>query len=277
MQGLSLAERARAAGPVGPRPFAELRGVSKRFPGEEFDVLALDDVSLEIRDGEFISIVGPSGCGKSSLLMLLAGLLPPTSGRVLLEGKEVTRPVTNIGIVFQSDVLLDWRTVLGNVMLQIEIRRLRRDQYLPRALALLETAGLREFERNYPWQLSGGMRQRVSICRALVHDAPLLLMDEPFGALDAITREQMNIVLQQIWDAHRKTVCFVTPSISEAIFLSDRVHVMSPRPGRLVETVEVDLPRPRRLSIRETPEFANYARRIRTVFEATGVLSEEPA
>jgi NitT/TauT family transport system ATP-binding protein len=276
MRVLSLAERARAER-LESRPLAELQGVSKRFPGEEFDVLALDDVSLEIRDGEFMSIVGPSGCGKSTLLMLLAGLLPATSGRVLLEGKEITSPVTNIGIVFQSDVLLDWRTVLDNVMLQIEIRRLRRDEYLPRALALLDTAGLREFERNYPWQLSGGMRQRVSICRALVHNAPLLLMDEPFGALDAITRDQMNLVLQQIWDAHRKTVVFVTHSISESIFLSDRVHVMSPRPGRLVETVAVDLPRPRRLSIRETPEFASYARRIRTVFEATGVLSGEPA
>jgi NitT/TauT family transport system ATP-binding protein len=174
-------------------------------------------------------------------------------------------------------VLLDWRTVLDNVMLQIEIRRLPRDRYLPRALELLATAGLAGFERSYPWQLSGGMRQRVSICRALVHDAPLLLMDEPFGALDAITRDQMNIVLQQIWGAHRKTVVFVTHSISESIFLSDRVHVMSPRPGRLVETVEIDLPRPRRLSIRETPEFASFTRRIRTVFEATGVLFGEPA
>jgi len=208
--------------------------------------------------------------------MIVAGLYPASRGTVRVGGRDVAGPVTDLGIVFQKDVLLDWRTVLDNVMLQPEIRRLPRDAYRTRALALLEQAGLGAFADKYPAELSGGMRQRASICRALVHDAPLLLMDEPFGALDAMTRDQMNLDLLRIWEAGRKTAIFVTHSISEAVFLSDRVVVMSPRPGRVADVLPIDLPRPRTLALRETPEFARCNRALRDHFLAMGVLREGP-
>jgi NitT/TauT family transport system ATP-binding protein len=195
-------------------------------------ILALDECSLDLQPGEFVSVVGPSGCGKSTLMLILAGLLPATSGTITIGDTVVKGPYTDLGIVFQEPVLLEWRKVLGNILLQVELRRgVSKRRYIDRARELLELVGLEGFENRYPFELSGGMRQRVSICRALLHDPPLLLMDEPFGALDALTRDQLNLDLQSIWMGSGKTVMFVTHSISEAVFLSDRVVVFSGRPA----------------------------------------------
>jgi NitT/TauT family transport system ATP-binding protein len=254
----------------------EIENVSKVYETRGEPILALDSCSLELGGGEFVSVVGPSGCGKSTLMLMVAGLLSSSSGSIRIGGKEVRGPHTDLGIVFQEPVLLDWRKVMGNVLLQVELRRgLSKRDYRQRALDLLELVGLEGFEDRYPYELSGGMRQRVSICRALLHDPPLLLMDEPFGALDALTRDQLNLDLQSIWLRSRKTVMFVTHSISEAVFLSDRVAVFSNRPGKVVEILEIDLPRPRHLSIRETPEFGRYAAEIRRVFASLGILRDE--
>jgi NitT/TauT family transport system ATP-binding protein len=257
-------------------PFVRLLGVNKVFSSHTRAPLkAVDSVSLDIGTGEFVSIVGPSGCGKSTLMMMVSGLNPVTSGEILIENQKVTRPYTNLGIVFQRDALLEWRTVIDNVLFQADIRRLDRRQLRPQAMALLERAGLSGFEKYYPWELSGGMRQRVSICRALLNGPPLLLMDEPFGALDAMTREQMNLDLQRIWLQDRKTVVFITHSISEAVFLSDRVVVMSPRPGRIAADIAIDLPRPRRLAMRENAAFGRYVAQIRETFQTFGLLRED--
>jgi NitT/TauT family transport system ATP-binding protein len=204
--------------------------------------------------------------------MMISGLMSASDGRIDIQGQRVTRPYTDLGIVFQQDVLLDWRNVLQNVMLQCEIRHLDQNEFGERARYLLKLVGLEGFERKFPSQLSGGMRQRVSICRALVHDAPLLLMDEPFGALDALTREQMNLELLKIWDREKKTVLFITHSIPEAVFLADRVLVMTTRPGRLLDDVRVELPRPRSLDVMNTPEFGAHARHIRHLFNVQGGL-----
>lgn len=252
----------------------EIRQLNKTYPTADGGIHALATIDFDIDEGEFVSVLGPSGCGKSTLLMLISGLIRPTSGTVTIDGEQVEKPYTDLGIVFQRDVLLDWRLVIDNVLLQIEVRRLKRSDYRQQALDLLEQVGLSGFANRYPRELSGGMRQRVSICRALVHDPPLLLMDEPFGALDALTRDQMNLDLLRIWDESRKTVFFVTHSIPEAIFLSDRILVMSKRPGQIVEVIPVDLPRPRHLSLRDTPEFINYSRQIREIFQAQGILVE---
>jgi NitT/TauT family transport system ATP-binding protein len=246
-------------------------------------VTALEECTLEFKPGEFVSVVGPSGCGKSTLMQMVAGLIPPTAGTITIGDRQVKGPYTDLGIVFQEPVLLDWRKVLGNILLQVELRKgFDKKAYRGRARELIDLVGLTGFENRYPFELSGGMRQRVAICRALLHEPPLLLMDEPFGALDALTRDQLNLDLQNIWLGSPKTVMFVTHSISEAIFLSDRVVVFSARPGRVVEVLDVDLPRPRHLSIRETPEFGRYANEIRRVFSSLGILRdtaapEEPA
>src|SRR5262245_21231141 len=237
-------------------------------------VRALDQVSLCAQRGEFLSVLGPSGCGKSTLLMIAAGLLRPSSGTVSIDGEVITRPRTDIGIVFQGPVLLEWRTALGNVMLQAEAKRLERTAAERRARALLNAVGLGGFEDKYPHELSGGMRQRVSLCRALIHDPIQLLMDEPFGALDALTRDQLVLDLQQICNQRRMTVLFVTHSVPEAVFLSDRIMVMTPRPGRLDRMIDIELPRPRTLAMRETPKFAGYIREILDLFLARGVLRE---
>jgi len=234
--------------------------------------LAVDHVDLHIDGAEFVSLLGPSGCGKSTLLSLVAGLIQPSSGGVEVGGAQVKAPYTNVGIVFQSDLLLDWRTVLGNVLVQFEMRGEDPRPHEARARQLIASVGLAGFESKYPWELSGGMRQRVSICRALIHEPPLLLMDEPFGALDALTREQMQVDLQRIWQSSRKTVIFVTHSISEAVFLSDRVVVMTPRPGKIREVMRIDLPRPRAIDVRDTPEFAAYVRHINKLFQEMGVI-----
>jgi NitT/TauT family transport system ATP-binding protein len=231
------------------------------------------------RDGEVralnnISHVGPSGCGKSTLLMIAAGLIPPSSGAVWVGDSTVDRPRTDIGIVFQNPVLLDWRTSLGNIMLQAEARKMNRKDAEARARNLLATVGLAGFEDRFPHELSGGMRQRVSICRALIHNPDHLLMDEPFGALDALTRDQLVLDLQALVSERQMTVLFITHSIAEAVFLSDRVIVMTPRPGCIDRIIDIKLPRPRTLAMRETPEFADYSRQILELFLARGVLRE---
>ena len=260
---------------MSPPPYFEVRALSKVYASADGPIRALDRVSLAQRKGEFVSVVGPSGCGKSTMMMIAAGLLDRSSGSVLVDGAEVNGPRTDIGIVFQNHVLLDWRDVLGNVMLQAEGRKMDLGAAEARARALLKSVGLEGFEKKYPKNLSGGMRQRVSICRALLHHPPHLLMDEPFGALDALTRDQMTLDLQKMVSEKDMTVLFITHSISEAVFLSDRVVVMTPRPGKIDKVIDIDLPRPRRLSLRETPEFAAYSREILEVFLERGVLHED--
>jgi NitT/TauT family transport system ATP-binding protein len=253
----------------------EVSGVTKYYrTAKSGTVHALDEVSMSFKPGEFVSIVGPSGCGKSTLLMLISGLIPVSSGTIRVAGKEVRGPVREAGIVFQRDVLLDWRSVLSNVMLPIEIKGLNPAAYLRKARELLHSVGLAEFEEKYPGELSGGMRQRVSICRALVQQPGLLLMDEPFGALDALTREQMNLDVQRMWLRDRNTVLFITHSIEEAVFLSDRVAVMSARPGTITEVLNIDLARPRGAGTRSDRKFVEYIERIRRHFFAQGILSE---
>ena len=253
----------------------EVRDVSRRFRTPQGDVHALDRITFDVREGEFVSILGPSGCGKSTLVMMIAGLMAPTSGAVFLGGARVERPQTRLGIVFQSPVLLAWRTALDNVLLQCEMRGAVTETHRARARTLLDGVGLGGFEARYPHELSGGMRQRVSLCRALIHDPPLLLMDEPFGALDALTRDQLTIDLERLRARAGTTVVFITHSITEAVFLSDRIVVMTPRPGRIDAVIDVDLPRPRRLAIREDSRFAGYTRQISARFMAQGVLREE--
>jgi NitT/TauT family transport system ATP-binding protein len=256
------------------RAFIRTHAVEKKYRGRAGDIVALEEVDVEIQPQEFISIVGPSGCGKSTLLMIIAGLIAPSSGEVIVGTTKVTKPITDVGIVFQRDLLFDWRTVLGNVTIQGEVRGLNREKTRTRALELLELVKLREFADRYPWELSGGMRQRVAICRALLHDASLLLLDEPFGALDALTRDQLNLDLQEIWSVHPCTAILVTHSITEAILLADRVLVMSPRPGRIVAEIKVELPRPRRLAMQESPMFLKHLHEIRDTMEKLGVLAE---
>ena len=235
---------------------------------------ALGEIDLDIAAGEFVSIVGPSGCGKSTMMMLVSGLIPATTGTITVGGAPVKGAVSKAGIVFQRDVLLDWRTVLDNVMLPVEIKKLDKETHLKKARDLLRSVGLSEFEEKYPAELSGGMRQRVAICRALVPDPGLLLMDEPFGALDALTREQMNLDLQRIWLRDRNTVVFITHSIEEAVLLSDRVVVMTSRPGRIADILDTKLERPRGAHTRSDKRFVDSVERIRRHFMALGILSE---
>jgi NitT/TauT family transport system ATP-binding protein len=249
--------------------------VTKTYETRDGEIEALAETTLDFREHEFVSIVGPSGCGKSTLMLMIAGLIPVTSGEVRINGTVVRKPYTDLGIVFQDPVLLDWRKVLSNLMIQVEARGLEKKRYEPRARELLELTGLAGREQAYPFELSGGMRQRVSICRALLHDPPLLLMDEPFGALDALTRDQMNLDVQALWMRSPKTVFFVTHSITEAVFMSDRVVVMSPSPGRVVEIIDIAIERPRRLDVRTRPEFGIYTDRIRELFSSLGVLRED--
>jgi NitT/TauT family transport system ATP-binding protein len=254
------------------RPLIVLADVAKTYRTRDGEVESLKPLTFDIANGEFLAIVGPSGCGKSTLLKMVAGLLPASQGRITLNGKEVRGPPDDVGIVFQSPVLLAWRGVLANVMLQIEMRHLPREKYLPKARALLRMVGLEDFERKLPWQLSGGMQQRASICRALVHDPAVLLMDEPFGALDAMTRERMNLELQRIWSETRKTVLFITHSIPEAVFLADRVLVMTERPGAIAAIYDVPLPRPRSLAVMGDPGFTALTQTIRKHFYSLGTL-----
>ena len=253
-------------------PLLVCEAVSKIYKGRQGSVPALDTVDLVIPRGEFVSVVGPSGCGKTTLLNLIAGLERVSAGTVTFSGKVLNAPVTDVGIVFQDATLMDWRTVLENVMLQIEVRRLSKAEFRPRAIELLVKLGLEKFLNALPSQLSGGMRQRVSIARALVHRPSLLLMDEPFSALDALTRDKLNVDMQALCLGEGMTTLFITHSIIDSVFLGDRVVVMSPRPGNIAEIIDIDLPKPRPLALRETAQFADYTGRIRTIFEKSGVL-----
>ena len=254
------------------REVIAIRHLSKVYGGRGGNVTALSDIDCTIGDGEFMSIVGPSGCGKSTLLKILAGLLQRSGGDALLNGTPIDGPRNDIGVVFQSPVLFPWRTVLGNVLLPVDVQQLGREKMQQRAFDLLNLVGLKDFEHRYPWELSGGMQQRVALVRALIHDPAILLMDEPFGALDALTREAMNVELQRIWMESRKTVVFITHSTSEAVFLGDRVMVMTPRPGKVEDMLEIDLPRPRSLDVMTTEKFGTYVRRIRKSLNAGGGL-----
>ena len=243
----------------------DVRGASKVYTTRHGTPLAaLENVTFSVAPGEFFGIVGPSGCGKSTLLRLAAGLLACSTGEVVRAGVPVAGPSREVGMVFQHPTLLPWRTVLDNVLLPLQVAGRIPPGDMRRARDLLALAGLDGFERSYPWELSGGMQQRVAICRALVTRPAVLLMDEPFGALDAMTREQMNLELLRIWQDRRTTVLFVTHSIPEAIFLSDRVLVMSPRPGRAVTLLRVELPRPRTLEMLGQAEMARLTGVVRT-------------
>lgn len=255
----------------------DIHQVEKTYQSKTGPVHALGPIDLDVHDGEFVSILGPSGCGKSTLLLLVAGLLEYESGEIHIKDHLVKNPQTEVGIVFQTPVLVDWRDVLGNVLLQIEMRNLKTEDYLERAQELLSSVGLTEFENRYPFELSGGMQQRTAFCRALVHDPPLVLMDEPLGALDAMTREQLRVDLEQLWIQTKKTVIFVTHSIPESIQLSDRVVVFTPRPGKIEKIIDIDLPRPRSMKVRESPEFQKYVHELTQLFMSFGVLRENMA
>lgn len=240
-----------------------LAGVCKQYTTRAGRVPALQDVSLEIAAGEFVSFVGKSGCGKSTLLSMIGGLIPRSAGEIEVDGAPVRGPQTQFGFVFQAATLLRWRSSLSNVLLQAEAKGIAREAARKRALELLDSVGLGAAAHQRPNQLSGGMQQRVGICRALLHDPSTLLMDEPFSALDEITRDDMNAQLQQLWLASRRTVLFVTHSIAEAVYLSDRVIVLAGRPAGVALDVRIDLPRPRDLSLREEPQFGEYVRKVR--------------
>ena len=257
-----------------PTPVISARQVTQIYKGGSAGaVTALSNVSFDIGQGELISLVGPSGCGKSTLLRILAGLNQPTAGAVELHGRPRLAPGPETAVVFQQPILLPWRTILENVLLPIEFRELNLPTYRARAIELLASVGLGGFENRHPHELSGGMQQRAAIARALIQDPEILLMDEPFGALDAMTREQMNLDVLRIWRESRKTIIFVTHSISEAVFLSQRVFVMSPRPGRLTEILDIDLPFPRSLDVINTDAFGRYTARIRGLLQAIGDVS----
>ncbi len=259
----------RAGGPVvGVR----IEGVSRTFRRGGMETRALDRVDLDIAPGEFVAVLGPSGCGKSTLLKIVAGLLPPSAGQVSIGGRRVDGPHTDLGIVFQSPVLLDWRTILGNVLVQIELRGGDPAAHREEALALLAKVGLGGFENRMPRELSGGMRQRAAIVRALIHDPPLLMFDEPFGALDALTREQMRIDLEKLWLERRQTTLFITHGIAEAVALADRVVVMTPRPGAIDRIVPIDLPRPRDKAVIASPRFAELCEEITECLMRRGVI-----
>jgi NitT/TauT family transport system ATP-binding protein len=268
--------RSTIAGPgLGPAPgcpadgrgamLVRIAGLKKSFGELE----AIRQISFDVGDGEFLGVLGPSGCGKSTLLMMIAGLIDPSMGDIRVKDAKVAGPRREVGVVFQSPVLLPWRTVLQNVLFPIELLKLPHSKYKPRALELLRMAKIDEYAGLLPRQLSGGMRQRVAICRALVHDPSILLMDEPFSALDAITRDEMAVELQRIWQANRKTVIFVTHSIREAAFLSDRVLVMGRRPATIIDELRIDLPRPRDIAVTEDENFNRLVRHLRKAIEAS--------
>ena len=236
----------------------------------ETAVRAIEEVTLEIARGEFIAVVGPSGCGKSSLMKLISGLHPPLAGRLTIEGKAVVGPLKSVGMAFQNSNLLPWRSALDNVLLPLEIvqpyrKGFRRDKYVGKAQDLLDSVGLKGFSEKYPWELSGGMQQRTSICRALIHEPEILMLDEPFGALDAFTREELWCALRDLQAQRNVTVMLVTHDLREAVFLADTVYVMSSRPGRIVLRREVGIPRPRDLEVLYTQPFQDIVHELRTL------------
>lgn len=242
--------------------FIEVSNISKTFSSDKTEVRALANTSFTTQQNEFVAIVGPSGCGKTTLLRILSGLTSKTTGKIFVEGKEV-QSLTKFGMVFQYPVLIPWRRVIDNVLLPIDLLKLDRKQYLEPARDLMRLAGILGFEKAQTWELSGGMQQRVSICRSLITNPSVLLMDEPFGALDAFTRDFMNLELLKIWSEKAMTIFFITHDITEAVFLADRVLVMTPRPGRVLEIIDVDFVRPRLLELRDTVEFTQLTGRIR--------------
>ena len=251
--------------------FVSVDGASLNYGGTEYGILALQDTNLSIARGECAAVVGPSGCGKSTLMKLVSGLNRPSAGRVVVDGAEVRRPLKIVGMAFQNPALLPWRTTLQNLLLPLEVvqphrRQIRRDRarYIEHAKTLLAKVGLSGVEDRFPWQLSGGMQQRVSICRALIHDPEILLLDEPFGALDAFTREELWDTLQALWLERRFTILLVTHDLTEAAYLADSVHVMSSRPGRIIYRCGIDLARPRTAEVRYTQTFIDYVHDLRT-------------
>jgi NitT/TauT family transport system ATP-binding protein len=274
---VSLALKRPSEAPAISDPQIVIKNVTKRFRRGNKETLALANVNLEVGRGELLAIVGPSGCGKSTLLRLVAGLLQASSGDTCFDGEIVDKPRTDVGIVFQKATLVDWRTIFGNCMLQAELRGLDTPEYRDRARVLLNVLGLKDFHDCYPYELSGGMQQRAAIARALLHRPPTLLMDEPFGALDALTREQMRLDLEALWIANRMTIILITHSVDEAVALADRVIVMSPRPGRVEQIFDVPIARPRGLHVRKLPEFVELVDKITNLFLARGVLSETDA
>ncbi|HVL74052.1 MAG TPA: ABC transporter ATP-binding protein [Beijerinckiaceae bacterium] len=247
-------------------------GVGQTFGRGARVTRAIERIDLAVAPGEFVAVLGPSGCGKSTLLKIVAGLLRPTEGAVRIGETRVDGPYTDLGIVFQSPVLLEWRNVLDNVLIQLELRGVDPRQYRARALDLLRQVGLFDFADRLPRELSGGMRQRAAIVRALIHDPPLLMMDEPFGALDALTREQMRIDLEKLWLARRQTTLFITHGIAEAVALADRVVVMTPRPGRIDRIIDIDLPRPRDKAVVTSQRFTEYCDAITECFMRHGII-----
>ncbi len=251
----------------------ELRDVAKEFTARHRVVQALSGVTLDVGAGELVAVVGVSGCGKSTLLRIIGGLLAASAGEIRIKGRPIDGPDPEVGIVFQSPVLLPWRNVAQNIALQLEIRGVPAREYGARVKQLITLVGLDGFEDGKPYELSGGMQQRVALCRALVHDPSLLLMDEPFGALDAMTREQMNLELQRIWMETRKTIVLITHSIIEAVFLADRVIVMTPRPGRISDVIPVAIPRPRSFDSLKDPAFHAACDRVRALMNAAGMVA----
>ena len=251
-------------------PIIEVKNLSQHFKTTAGKtVVALENANVSIANTEFVSVLGPSGCGKSTLMQIMAGLVKQTTGEVYIKGKLSKGTSRDIGIVFQKPALFPWRPVIDNILLSAEILGMDKQQSKVRAQELLEMIGLGEMGNLYPYELSGGMQQRVGIARALMHDPEILFMDEPFGALDALTRENMGLELLEIWEKKRKTVVFITHSVSEALFLADRVLILSPRPGRIVEDFKVSLPRPRGLEIMSTVEFNEAANHLRTLLGAS--------
>lgn len=250
-----------------------IRGVSKTFVRGSNETRALSSIDLEVAPGEFVAIVGPSGCGKSTLMRLVAGLLDVSEGEIRFGDTPVNGPRGDTGIVFQKANLAPWRTIIDNVLLQIELRGLSARSYRMRAEQLLAAVGLQDFAGSLPYELSGGMQQRACIARALIHEPAVLMMDEPFGALDALTREQMRLDLEAIWMANRMSVLFITHSIDEAVLLADRVIVMSPRPGQIDTILDIGLPRPRGLGARHEPAFIDAVEEITQRFMSRGILS----
>lgn len=275
-QGLAADAAAGGARGVGTSSVISVRDLSKTYETRDGLVEAVRGASFDVRDGEFIALVGPSGCGKSTILQICAGLVPPSKGKVTVGGTDARPGRHEIGIMFQAPVLLPWRTVLSNVLLPTEIFKLDREAATERAHTLLELVGLGGFEEKHPWELSGGMQQRASLARVLVADPDILLMDEPFSALDEFTRERLNLELARIHESFHRTVLYVTHNIEEAVFLSDRVVVMKPHPGEILEIVETKLPRPRKLEVLQEPDTLELVIKIRRMlFGHSGNDAEE--
>ena len=250
-------------------PLVRAEGVSKEYRGRDTQMVALSGMDLDVMDGEFLSLLGPSGCGKSTALNIMGGLLAPTSGSVIFDGKPVTGPSRDIGMMFQQAVMFPWRTTIDNVLLPVEVFGQSKKKFAAKAEELLSMVGISEFAKSYPWQLSGGMQQRAALCRVLIHSPKLLLLDEPFGALDEFTRESMNSELLRLQAHTKATAVLVTHNINEAVFMSDRIAVMTPRPGRLVGIIDVPFERPRSPELALSPEFAELALKARNMLELT--------